>query len=111
MYANAAKFFSNQNDHGWYYYDNGPYDNGPWYLDSGATGHIAADHQKLDSISSSSNLENSEIKIGGGESHPIRGSGLATVQTATGEIKVNPVKYVPSMRKNLLSVGAIADSG
>ena len=39
------------------------------------------------------------------------GIGSATVNMEDGSIKLKSVKYVPSMRKNLVSVGAIADSG
>ena len=56
-------------------------------------------------------MEISEIKIGGGESYPVRRNGTAIAQTENGAIKLKFVKYVPSMRKNLISVGAIADSG
>ena len=97
-----------------YYYDPyyyGSWDNGPWYLDSGATGHIVADYHKLDSRPSTSGVEISEMKTGGGESHAVVGQGNATVKTPTGEIKLKPVKYVPSMTRNLISVGAIADCG
>ena len=71
--------------------------NGPWYLDSGATSHVASDIQKLDSSPSSSGVEIQEIKTGGGESHLVRGTGSATVQTESGAIKLKDVQYVPSM--------------
>ena len=107
-YANFAETFDAQPEWG---YD--PYNywrNGPWYLDSGATDHIAANYQKLDRPPTSSGVEISEIKTGGGESHAVAGTSLATVTTESGAIKLKSVKYVPSMRKNLMSVRAIADS-
>ena len=112
-YANSAECFDSYLAQSYYYdpYYYGSWDNSPWYLDSGATGHIAADYHKLDSRPSTSGVEISEVKTGGGESHAVMGQGSATVRTPTGEIKLKPVKYVPSMTKNLISVGAIADCG
>ena len=66
---------------------------------------------KLDHSPTSSGVEIKEIKTGGGESHPIEGTGTTTVQTSNGAIKLKSVKYIPSMKKNLMSVGAIADTG
>ena len=85
--------------------------NGSWYLDSGASSHIASDSDKLDHYPTSSGIEISEIKTGGGESHPVKGTGTTTVRTDNGAIKLKSVKYVLSMKKNLLSMGAIANTG
>ena len=95
----------------WGYNPYNHWGNGPWYLDSGAIGHIAVDYQKLDRPPTSSGVEISEIKTDGGESHTIAGTSSATVTTESGAIKLKSVKYVPSMQKNLMSVGAIADFG
>lgn len=51
------------------------------------------------------------MKIGGGESHPVHGIATSTLRTSTGEIKLENVRYVPSLKRNLASVGSIADSG
>ena len=110
-YANSAELSESQLDQDWYdpyYYYWG---NGPWYLDSGASSHITANLEKLYHSPTSSGIEISEIKTGGGESHPVKGTGRAIVQTSNRAIKLKSVKYVPSMRKNLVSVGAIADTG
>ena len=111
IYANSTKMFNGQYEEYDPYYDPYYWDSGPWYLDSGATGHIVADIQKLDQPYTSSGVEIIEVKIGGGESHAIHGTGTATVNTEDGSIKLKSVKYVPSMQKNLVSVGAIADAG
>ena len=113
-FANFAEFFESQIAQQYYdpYYE--PYHhwgNGPWYLDSGASGHVAADHEKLDLQPSTLGVQIREIRTGGGESHPMKGSGTATVQTKFGGIKLKEVQYVLSMTKNLVSVGAFADSG
>ena len=91
------------------YYYNSPdmysqADTNPWYIDSGATSHIAADTRKLDSVPVSSRYH-SIVRTGGGESHPVNGSGTSTIQTSTCEIKIKNVRYVQTMKKNLVSVG------
>ena len=108
IYANSAEMMQHEEYDG--FCDYNYYDNDPWYLDSGATGHIAADHHKLEHSQSRPGIEIIEVKTGGGESHAVCGTGSATVNTEDGSIKLKSVKYVPSMRKNLVSVGAIADS-
>ena len=108
-YPNSAEMFDAQPEWGYNSYNH--WGNGPWYLDSGATGHIAADYQKLDHSPTSSGVEINEIKTSGGESHVVAGTSSATVTIESGAIKLKSVKYVLSMRKNLMSVGAIADSG
>ena len=74
------------------FYDYNYYDNGPWYLDSGATGHITADHHKLEHSQSRPRVEITEVKTGGGESHAVCGTGSATVNMEDGSIKLKPVK-------------------
>jgi hypothetical protein len=46
----------------------------------------------------------------GGEHHPVQASGNSIVKTSAGEIKLTNVKYVPTLTKNLILVGAVADS-
>jgi len=109
-YANSAEFFDEHlahQEYNPYYY----WGNGPWYIDSGATTHIASDPQKLDRAPTTSGIEINEIKTGGGESHLVKGSNSATIQTENGAIKLKNVKYVPNMKKNLISIGAIVDHG
>jgi len=49
--------------------------------------------------------------MGGGKSHPVKGSVTAIVKTESRPIKLKMVEYVPSMTKNLIFVGAITDIG
>ena len=107
-YANSAEIMQPEEYDG--FYDYNYYNNGPWYLDSGATSHIAADHHKLEHCQSRLGVEITEVKTGGGESHSVCGTRSAIVNTEDRSIKLKSVKYVPSMRKNLVFVGAIADS-
>jgi hypothetical protein len=110
-YANSAEFFDAHISENYYDPHYHYWDNGPWYLDSGASGHIVADSQKLDSQPSSSGVYIQEIKTGGGESHSMKGTSTSTMRTNSGEIKLTNVKYVPNMKKNLISVGSITDTG
>jgi hypothetical protein len=86
------------------------YGHGPWYMDSGAIGHVALEPHKLDPGSTSS-VQIQEVRTGSGESHSVHGVGTATINTSYGEIKLIDVKYVPTMKKNLISVGRVTDSG
>ena len=80
-------------------------------MDSGASRHIAADYNKLDPNSSSLGVQINEIRTGGGEPHAVKGFGTAIVSTKSSVIKLKEVQYVPSMTKNLVSIGALADAG
>ena len=51
-------------------------------------------------------MNNQEVKIGGGMSHIIKGIGSSTVKIVFSKIKLKHVKYVPSMKRNLISVGS-----
>ena len=106
-FANSTKFFDASLSEYWEHHDYGP-----WYMDSGAYIHIASDSQKVELENpSTSNVRIQEVKTGRGESHGVRGTGTSFVQTPSGVIKLNEVKYVPSMQKNLISVGSLADEG
>lgn len=105
-YAFAAELFGNCQDQ----YFNHPPDyqyhsaegDSSWYIDSGATTHIASDSSKLDDVS---NLygPNCDVKTGGGESHSVVGTGTSTVRTSAGKIKLENVRYVPYEKKSCLS--------
>jgi hypothetical protein len=78
-------------------------------MDSGASSHVTGDYHHFDNLQPSSSFQ--EVRTAGGESHEVRGSRPSTIKTQTGEIKLANVKYVPSLKKNLISVGTINDSG
>jgi hypothetical protein len=77
-------------------------------MDSGASGHVAGDYQNFEYFQPSSSIQ--KVRTVGGETHGIEGLGSSIVKTKTGEIKLTNVKYVPSLTKNLISVGAIVDT-
>jgi hypothetical protein len=108
MYANAAELYdvALTEQYGYPNY----YGHGPWYMDSGATGHVASESHKLDPGSTSS-VRIQEVRTRGGESQSVHGVGTATVNTSSGEIKLTDVKYVSTMKKNLISVGRVTDLG
>lgn len=53
----------------------------------------------------------SDVKTGGGESHSAQGTRTSTLRTSAREIKLENIRYVPTLKKNLASVGTITDSG
>ena len=92
-------------DPSFYYYD--PYyqmDYISWYVDSGVTAYVASDIDKLDHPPNFSSY-NHVVKTSGGEYDFVEGTGTSTIHANAGEIKLDNVCYVPSMKKNLLSVG------
>jgi len=80
-------------------------------MDSGTSTHITSNHQKINVFEPSTlKVRIQEVKTGGGEFHSVQGIGKASVKTSTHEIKLKNVKYIPSMRKNLISIGSITDT-
>ena len=79
-----------------------------WYMDSRASSHVTTNYQSLDQLQLGTSGQ--EICTAGGEIHLIQGSGSAYVQIPPSEIKLTNVKYVPSFHKNLMLIGAVADT-
>ncbi|KAH9549521.1 hypothetical protein CY35_10G024000 [Sphagnum magellanicum] len=81
-----------------------------WYLDSGASAHVTGDIGNLTNVKKEVDAT-SNVKSAPGHTHKVHGKGKAVV-AHHGEIKiVNNVLYVPSVKTNLLSVGALANMG
>jgi hypothetical protein len=78
-----------------------------WYLDSGASAHATSDKAAITNVKDSDT--GCIVKTAGGQTLPAAGNGNVTLNLANG-IK-ETVLYVPGMRKNLLSVGSLADQG
>ena len=57
----------------------------------------------------SSGVKISEVRIEGGESYGIQVTSTSIVNTTLGDIKLSNVKYVPTMKKNLILVASITD--
>jgi hypothetical protein len=75
-----------------------------WLIDSGASAHVTGNRNLLTEIRP---VPHSSVTTAGGNSLSIVGQGHATLDKNKG---VSTVMYVPGMRKNLLSVGKVADA-
>jgi transposase InsO family protein len=81
-----------------------------WIIDSGASRHFSGNAHAFNSIEPSS-LTGTAVSAGG-QNHPIQGQGNVNLPSSTGEIKqVSSVYFVPGLKRNLLSVGQIAELG
>ena len=78
-------------------------------MDSGATSHVIGNSINLQEIHPATSTQG--IMTAGGETHLVQGTGSSNVHTPAGSIKLTNVKYVPSLKKSLVSVGTIADTG
>jgi hypothetical protein len=76
-----------------------------WILDSGASAHVTGERNLLSEIRT---VPTSSVTTAGGQALPIIGQGTAQISKNK---DVYPILYVPGMRRNLLSVGKIADDG
>jgi hypothetical protein len=76
-----------------------------WFLDSGATTHVTGNRDLLTDIRIA---PKSNVTTVGGNALPVEGHGKATISDNK---VVDNILYVPSMKKNLLSVGKFADQG
>ena len=82
-------------------------DNHNWFLDFGALEHITSDNDKLDL--KKENSFGRRVRAVGNEPHVVHARGPATLLTKEGEIKLSNILYIPSITKNLLSIGALTD--
>jgi hypothetical protein len=79
-----------------------------WFIDSGASTHMTGDKNLVRDMI---NTPKQSITTAGGVKYPVEGQGNVTL-SCDGAIKTVPnVVYVPSIRKNLLSVRKFANDG
>lgn len=79
-----------------------------WYLDLGATQHLSGNRSNFSTLDEYSG----NIKIVGGQIHPISGRSNVHFSLPSGEIEdVHGVLYVPGQKKNLLLIGSFTDRG
>jgi hypothetical protein len=76
-----------------------------WILDSGASAHVTRERNLLFEIRIVPTLAVTTV---GGHALPIVGQGIAHINKNK---EVHSILYIPGMRKNLLSVGKLADDG
>lgn len=77
-----------------------------WFIDSGASKHVTGQKSLLSDLDSNCR---SKISTAGGHTLNVAGKESVEVSTPSGGIQIDNVLYVPGIRKNLLSVGSIAD--
>ena len=75
---------------------------GEWYMDSGATSHLAADPGILKSCLNK-NISHSVI-VGNGSQIPVLATGNTTLHTSSRPLSLNRILIAPDIVKNLISV-------
>lgn len=79
--------------------------NQPWYLYSRATRHVTGNKEFLELYTPN---KQGSVTMAGGKKHCVEGSGSTKICTKDGEIKLREVLYVPSFKKNLISLRCLA---
>lgn len=85
------------------------YNSEKWYMDSGTSRHVTGEKNHLVSVTSP--VGKRTVTTADGERHAVGGSGDVNVKSDCGEIKMTNVMYVPSLKRNLISVGSLTDKG
>jgi hypothetical protein len=80
-----------------------------WYLDSGTSNHVTSQHASLELIDN--NYIGQSVSTADGVSHKINGIGSTSVNSGSGSINLKQVLYVPSLTRNLISIGSLTDDG
>lgn len=80
--------------------------NQSWVLDSGATSHISNDRESFSELKPE--LSATNVLTASGTKMPTSGSGCISIP---GNKIISDVLYVPSVTKNLLSIGKLTDKG
>lgn len=75
---------------------------GDWYMDSGATSHLAADPGILKSCLNK-NIDHSVV-VGNGSQIPVLASGNSSIHTSSRPLSLNRILIAPDIVKNLISV-------
>ncbi|GJR82824.1 ribonuclease H-like domain-containing protein [Tanacetum coccineum] len=73
-----------------------------WYMDTGATSHLASDTSKLTSVSNKSII--SSILVGNGNSIPVTNTRHSMLPTLNRPLHLHNVLVTPNIIKNLISV-------
>ena len=82
-----------------------------WWLDSGATIHVVNSLQGFTSLRKPSDVE-SKIIMGDGVRAPVEDIGVVSLNLPSGHVLLlKDVVYVPSMRRNLISVSILDKCG
>ncbi|GJU82591.1 ribonuclease H-like domain-containing protein [Tanacetum coccineum] len=73
-----------------------------WYMDTGATSHLASDSGKLTTVFNKSIIQS--ILVGDGSSIPVTNSDHSTLRSSTRPLHLYNVLITPNIIKNLVSV-------
>jgi hypothetical protein len=81
-----------------------------WWIDSGATAHVANSMQRLDMIQTITSGAR-RIKVANGVEVDVEAVGSLTLELHTGfHLHLNNVLYVPTLSRNLISVSCLDDN-
>ena len=84
--------------------------NDTWLVDSGASKHMTSFQDSLTNLVKKDSLH--KVKLGDDFQYPIKGMGEASYKLDSGKsMKMKEVLYVPSLKKNLLSISALDKKG
>ena len=85
-------------------------DSDVWYFDSGATKHITSQRSFFTTLESAPT--GNSVTCANNSSYPVKGVGQIVLSAANGStFTLHDVLYVPGIKKNLLSVSALAKIG
>ncbi|KAH0973974.1 hypothetical protein GBA52_015873 [Prunus armeniaca] len=80
-----------------------------WILDTGCTFHMCAVREWFDTYKK---VSNGEVLMGDDSSCPVKGIGTVQIRMFDGMIRVlGNIRYVPRLRKNLISLGTLDEAG
>jgi hypothetical protein len=79
-----------------------------WILDLGASRHFANNANLFTDLD---NTPIGTVRSASGQDHIIQGQGIVDIPQPNSEINsIKDVKYIPSLNRNLLSVGQLTDT-
>jgi hypothetical protein len=81
-----------------------------WLIDSGASRHMIDDRKNLSSMTEKETPH--KLELGEKNSYAIKGIGQAIIKMESGNsIHLSKVSYVPSLKKNLVSISCLKEKG
>lgn len=82
---------------------------GEWILDSGSSYHVCSERGHFDRFQ---DTKNEIVSLADGSTCEIKGIGIVKIKMFDGIVRsLNGVRYVPKLRKNLISIGRLASEG
>jgi hypothetical protein len=81
-----------------------------WLIDSGASRHMTGERVNLSSMMEKRTSH--RVELGDNNSYAVKGIGKASIELKSGKnVHLNNVLYVPSLKKNLVSISCLEDKG